>query len=99
MDKFVGLQLDGNEVTGVHDESALPEHGLVAHRIVTVMTEALQQGMPPLSVVIGAVDAMSSLIGQSCPPELQDRIAEELSERLCAGTRRVRQAAGPELPH
>jgi hypothetical protein len=102
MDKFLGLQLDGTEVTAVDDEAALPEHGQVAHRIVGVMTDALQQGMPPLSIVIGAVDALSSLIGQSCPAELQDRITDELSERLHTGTRRVREAAtqiDPNRPH
>jgi hypothetical protein len=92
MDKFIGLQLDGGGASAAQDETELPEHGVVTHRVTQVMTDALQQGMSPLTIVIGAVDALSSVIGQSCPPAMQDQITQELSDRLSVGTRRVREA-------
>lgn len=92
MDKFIGLQLDGAGGTAAHCESELPEHGVVTHRITQVMTDALHEGMSPLTIVIGAVDALSSVIGQSCPAALQDQITQELGDRLAVGTRRVREA-------
>ena len=92
MDKFIGLQLDGDGATAAQGEHELPEHGLMTHRITRLMTDALQQGMSPLTIVIGAVDALSSVIGQSCPPAMQDQITQELGDRLSVGTRRVREA-------
>jgi hypothetical protein len=92
MDKFIGLQLDGAGATASRGESELPEHGVVTHRVTQLMTDALQAGMSPLTVVIGAVDALSSVIGQSCPAALQDQITQELGDRLALGTRRVREA-------
>ena len=92
MEKFIGLQLDGGGATAAQDEQELPEHGVVTHRVTQVMTDALQEGMSPLTIVIGAVDALSSVIGQSCPPAMQEQITQELSDRLSVGTRRVREA-------
>ena len=94
MEKFIGLQLDGGGATAAQNERELPEHGVVTHRVTQVMTDALQEGMSPLTIVIGAVDALSSVIGQSCPPAMQDQITQELGDRLSVGTRRVREAVG-----
>ena len=61
MDKFIGLQLDGGGASAAQDETELPEHGVVTHRVTQVMTDALQQGMSPLTIVIGAEHAAPDL--------------------------------------